>query len=175
MEIRGRIRNATNYEPQVVNIRFVNPLDVERIQETVKDFDVVAVIEEAVQRGSIGEAVGYQMAMCGATSKLMHFCIKEETVQHGNVKKLREVLGLDEDSIYEAMDGVDYVFQAAALKQVPSCEFFPLEAVKTNVIGTDNVLSAAIECKVKKVICLSTDKAAYPINSMGMSKAMGER
>ena len=103
MEIRGRIRNATNYEPQVVNIRFVNPLDVERIQETVKDFDVVAVIEESVQRGSIGEAVGYQMAMCGATSKLMHFCIKEETVQHGSVKKLREVLGLDEDSIYEAI------------------------------------------------------------------------
>ena len=103
MEIRGRIRNATNYEPQVVNIRFINPLDFERIQETVKDFDVVAVIEESVQRGSVGEAVGYQMAMCGAKSKLMHFCIKEETVQHGSVRKLREVLGLDEDSIYEAI------------------------------------------------------------------------
>ena len=77
-------------------------------------------------------------------------------------------------SILEAMQGVDYVFQAAALKQVPSCEFFPLEAVKTNVIGTDNVLSAAIECKVKSVICLSTDKAAYPINAMGKSKAMME-
>ena len=72
------------------------------------------------------------------------------------------------------MDGVDFVFQAAALKQVPSCEFFPLEAVKTNVIGTDNVLSAAIECKVKKVICLSTDKAAYPINAMGKSKSLME-
>lgn len=80
----------------------------------------------------------------------------------------------NKDSILEAMQGVDYVFQAAALKQVPSCEFFPLEAVKTNVIGTDNVLSAAIECKVKSVICLSTDKAAYPINAMGKSKAMME-
>ena len=80
----------------------------------------------------------------------------------------------NKDSILEAMDGVDFVFQAAALKQVPSCEFFPLEAVKTNVIGTDNVLSAAIECRVKKVICLSTDKAAYPINAMGKSKALME-
>lgn len=80
----------------------------------------------------------------------------------------------NKDSILEAMQGVDYVFQAAALKQVPSCEFFPLEAVKTNVIGTDNVLSAAIECKVKSVVCLSTDKAAYPINAMGKSKAMME-
>lgn len=78
-------------------------------------------------------------------------------------------------SIKNAMYGVDYVFQAAALKQVPSCEFFPLEAVKTNVIGTDNVLTAAIECGVRKVICLSTDKAAYPINAMGISKAMMEK
>jgi len=70
---------------------------------------------------------------------------------------------------------VDYVFHAAALKQVPSCEFFPLEAVKTNVLGTDNVLTAAIEFGVKKVICLSTDKAAYPINAMGISKAMMEK
>ena len=73
------------------------------------------------------------------------------------------------------MYGVDYVFHAAALKQVPSCEFFPLEAVKTNVIGTDNVLTAAIEVGVGKVICLSTDKAAYPINAMGISKAMMEK
>ncbi len=81
----------------------------------------------------------------------------------------------DYASINNAMKGVDYVFQAAALKQVPSCEFFPLEAVKTNVIGTDNVLSSAIENKVKKVICLSTDKAAYPVNAMGISKAMMEK
>jgi UDP-N-acetylglucosamine 4,6-dehydratase/5-epimerase len=78
-------------------------------------------------------------------------------------------------SVKNAMHGVDYVFHAAALKQVPSCEFFPLEAVKTNVIGTDNVLTAAIEYGVKKVICLSTDKAAYPINAMGISKAMMEK
>lgn len=78
-------------------------------------------------------------------------------------------------SIKNAMYGVDYVFHAAALKQVPSCEFFPLEAVKTNIVGTDNVLTAAIEYGVKKVICLSTDKAAYPINAMGISKAMMEK
>ena len=74
-----------------------------------------------------------------------------------------------------AMQGVDYVFHAAALKQVPSCEFFPMEAVKTNVVGTDNVLDAAIEAGVKCVICLSTDKAAYPINAMGISKALEEK
>ncbi len=74
-----------------------------------------------------------------------------------------------------AMMGVDYVFHAAALKQVPSCEFFPMEAVKTNVIGTDNVLDAAIDAKVKCVICLSTDKAAYPINAMGITKAIEEK
>lgn len=78
-------------------------------------------------------------------------------------------------SVKNAMYNVDYVFHAAALKQVPSCEFFPLEAVKTNVLGTDNVLTASIEYGVKKVICLSTDKAAYPINAMGISKAMMEK
>ena len=78
-------------------------------------------------------------------------------------------------SVKNAMHGVDYIFHAAALKQVPSCEFFPLEAVKTNVIGTDNVLTAAINEGVKKVICLSTDKAAYPVNAMGTSKAMMEK
>lgn len=84
----------------------------------------------------------------------------------GNVRSMR--------SIRDAMDGVDYIFHAAALKQVPSCEFFPMEAVKTNVEGTDNVLHAAIEAGVKRVVCLSTDKAAYPINAMGTSKAMME-
>lgn len=79
------------------------------------------------------------------------------------------------ESIRSAMPGTDYVFHAAALKQVPSCEFFPMEAVRTNVIGTDNVLSAAIECDVKSVICLSTDKAAYPINAMGITKAIEEK
>lgn len=78
-------------------------------------------------------------------------------------------------SVKNAMHGVDYIFHAAALKQVPSCEFFPLEAVKTNVLGTDNVLTAAIEAGVKAAICLSTDKAAYPVNAMGTSKAMMEK
>lgn len=79
------------------------------------------------------------------------------------------------DSINQAMKGVDYVFHAAALKQVPSCEFYPMEAVKTNVIGTENVLNAAIQNKVKRVVLLSTDKAVYPINAMGISKAMAEK
>ena len=92
-------------------------------------------------------------------------------------EKLKFYIGdvRDVNSIKNAMYGVDYVFHAAALKQVPSCEFFPLEAVKTNVLGTDNVINVAVECKVKKVICLSTDKAAYPINAMGISKAMMEK
>lgn len=91
--------------------------------------------------------------------------------------KLKFYLGDVRDlaSVKNAMHGVDYIFHAAALKQVPSCEFFPLEAVKTNILGTDNVLTAAIDYGVKKVICLSTDKAAYPINAMGISKAMMEK
>ena len=81
----------------------------------------------------------------------------------------------DLQSVKNAMHGVDYIFHTAALKQVPSCEFFPVEAVKTNVLGTENVLTAAIDAGVKKVICLSTDKAAYPVNAMGTSKAMMEK
>ena len=81
----------------------------------------------------------------------------------------------DLQSVKNAMHGVDYIFHAAALKQVPSCEFFPIEAVKTNVLGTENVLTAAIDAGVKKIICLSTDKAAYPVNAMGTSKAMMEK
>ena len=81
----------------------------------------------------------------------------------------------DIQSVRNAMCGVDYIFHAAALKQVPSCEFFPIEAVKTNVLGTENVLTAAIEAGVKNVVCLSTDKAAYPVNAMGTSKAMMEK
>lgn len=92
-------------------------------------------------------------------------------------KKLKFYIGdvRDLQSLKNAMYGVDYVFHAAALKQVPSCEFFPLEAVKTNVLGTDNMLTAAIESGVHSVICLSTDKAAYPVNAMGISKAMMEK
>lgn len=91
--------------------------------------------------------------------------------------KIRFYIGdvRDFHSVQNAMHGVDYIFHAAALKQVPSCEFFPVEAVKTNVLGTENVLTAAIEEGVKKVICLSTDKAAYPVNAMGTSKAMMEK
>lgn len=92
-------------------------------------------------------------------------------------EKLRFYIGdvRDINSIRPAMIGVDYIFHAAALKQVPSCEFFPIEAVKTNVLGTENVLTAAVEAGVKTVVCLSTDKAAYPVNAMGISKAMEER
>ncbi len=91
--------------------------------------------------------------------------------------KLRYIIGdvRDEKAVDFAVSGVDYIFHAAALKQVPSCEFYPMEAVKTNVVGTSNVLDAAIRNKVKKVVVLSTDKAAYPINAMGISKAMMEK
>ena len=107
---------------------------------------------------------------------------RDEKKQHDmrvtyNNPKIKFFIGdvRDRDSIRSAINEVDYIFHAAALKQVPSCEFFPVEAVKTNVLGTDNVLSVAIESKVKKVICLSTDKAVYPINAMGVSKAMMEK
>lgn len=94
-----------------------------------------------------------------------------------NSDKLKFYIGdvRDKTSLNSVMKGVNYIFHAAALKQVPSCEFFPIEAVKTNVLGTDNVLSTAIENNVEKIICLSTDKAAYPINAMGISKAMMEK
>ncbi|MCR5627492.1 MAG: polysaccharide biosynthesis protein [Lachnospiraceae bacterium] len=103
---------------------------------------------------------------------------KQDDMRHlYNNNKIKYFIGdvRNPGSIRDAMDGVDYIFHAAALKQVPSCEFFPMEAVRTNVEGTDNVLNAAIHSGVKKVICLSTDKAAYPINAMGTSKAMMEK
>lgn len=94
-----------------------------------------------------------------------------------NDRKLKFYIGdvRDYNSIYQAMKGVDYVFHAAALKQVPSCEFYPMEAVRTNVIGTENVMNAATASGVKRVVILSTDKAVYPINAMGISKAMAEK
>lgn len=94
-----------------------------------------------------------------------------------NNPKLKFYIGdvRDPNSISDAMRGVDFVFHAAALKQVPSCEFYPVQAVYTNILGTENVLNAAISAKVKRVVCLSTDKAAYPINAMGMSKALMEK
>jgi len=102
---------------------------------------------------------------------------QDDMRKYYNNDKLKFYIGdvRDGASVRYAMNEVDYVFHAAALKQVPSCEFFPMEAVKTNVIGTENVLNASIEYGVKKVICLSTDKAAYPINAMGISKAMMEK
>lgn len=109
---------------------------------------------------------------------------KQDDMRHEFQAKMPEIAGKikffigdvrDLSSVKNAMYGVDYIFHAAALKQVPSCEFFPIEAVKTNVVGTENVLTAAIECGVKSVICLSTDKAAYPVNAMGTSKAMMEK
>ena len=130
--------------------------------------------------GSFGNAV---------LNKFLNFDIKEIRIFSRDEKKqddmrrkysdnrLKFYIGdvRDYDSIIDAVKGVDYIFHAAALKQVPSCEFHPIEAVKTNVIGTENVLTAAINAKVKKVICLSTDKAVYPINAMGISKAMMEK
>lgn len=109
---------------------------------------------------------------------------KQDDMRHYFQANMPEVAGKikfyigdvrDLQSVKNAMHGVDYIFHAAALKQVPSCEFFPLEAVRTNVLGTDNVLTAAIDEGVKTVICLSTDKAAYPVNAMGTSKAMMEK
>ncbi len=102
---------------------------------------------------------------------------QDDMRKHYNNDKLKFYIGdvRDLSSVKNAMYGVDYVFHAAALKQVPSCEFFPLEAVKTNILGTDNVLTGSVEMGVRKVICLSTDKAAYPINAMGISKAMMEK
>ena len=109
---------------------------------------------------------------------------KQDDMRHDFQARMPEVAGKikfyigdvrNRSTLHFAMQGVDYVFHAAALKQVPSCEFFPMEAVKTNVIGTDNVLDAAIDAGVKCVICLSTDKAAYPINAMGITKAIEEK
>ena len=109
---------------------------------------------------------------------------KKQDMRHEFQAKMPEVAGKikffigdvrDINSVRNAMHGVDYIFHAAALKQVPSCEFFPIEAVKTNVLGTENVLTAAIDAGVKNIVCLSTDKAAYPVNAMGTSKAMMEK
>lgn len=110
--------------------------------------------------------------------------LKQDNMRHFYQKKYPEYSNKlkfyigdvrDIQSVKNAMHGVDYIFHAAALKQVPSCEFFPIEAVKTNILGTENVLTVAIDAGVKKVICLSTDKAAYPVNAMGTSKAMMEK
>jgi len=130
--------------------------------------------------GSFGNAV--MKKFLGTNIKEIRIFSRDEKKQDDMRKQynnniLKFYLGDVRDlaSVKNAMHGVDYIFHAAALKQVPSCEFFPLEAVKTNILGTENVLTAAIDYDVKKVICLSTDKAAYPINAMGISKAMMEK
>ena len=114
VKIRDRIKAEKGYEPELISMRFINPLDTERIQETIKDFEVIAVIEESISRGSVGEAVGYEMAKLGidgtldtddssdmVRTRLLHFCIEQESLQHGSVKKIREIVGLDPDSIYD--------------------------------------------------------------------------
>jgi UDP-glucose 4-epimerase len=130
--------------------------------------------------GSFGNAV--LKKFLNTDIKEIRIFSRDEKKQHDmrvllNSNKVKFYLGdvRDIKSIDAAMTGVDYVFHAAALKQVPSCEFFPIEAVKTNVLGTENVLDSAIRFNVKKVICLSTDKAVYPINSMGMTKGVMEK
>ncbi|MBT7816269.1 MAG: polysaccharide biosynthesis protein [Polaribacter sp.] len=130
--------------------------------------------------GSFGNAV--LKRFLNTDIKEIRIFSRDEKKQHDmrvvlNNQKVKFYIGdvRNYDSIEMAMRGVDYVFQAAALKQVPSCEFFPIEATLTNVFGTDNVIKAAVANKVKNVICLSTDKAAYPINAMGMSKALMEK
>lgn len=136
--------------------------------------------------GSFGNAVlnGFLNSDIGEIRVFSRDEKKQDDMRHEFQAKMPEVAGKvkffigdvrDLASVKNAMHGVDYIFHAAALKQVPSCEFFPLEAVKTNVLGTDNVLTAAIDEGVKTVICLSTDKAAYPVNAMGTSKAMMEK
>jgi len=131
--------------------------------------------------GSFGNSVTNKF-LCNNEIKEIRIFSRDEKKQDDMRKKykndkLKFYIGdvRDIQSVENAMRGVDYIFHASALKQVPSCEFFPLEAVKTNVLGTENVLSSAIRQSVKKVICLSTDKAAYPINAMGISKAMMEK
>ena len=131
--------------------------------------------------GSFGHAVLYRFLQTDQFSEIRIFSRdeKKQDDMRNQLKndKLKFYIGdvRDYSSVERAMRGVDYVFHAAALKQVPSCEFFPLEATKTNVLGTQNVIDAAGANKVKKVICLSTDKAAYPINAMGISKALMEK
>ena len=131
--------------------------------------------------GSFGNAVLSRFLNSSHFSEIRIFSRDEKKQddlrKHINNNKVKFYIGdvRDRDSLISAINGVDYIFHAAALKQVPSCEFFPLEAVKTNIIGTDNVLTVAQEYQVKKVVVLSTDKAAYPINAMGMSKALMEK
>ncbi|HME24865.1 MAG TPA: polysaccharide biosynthesis protein [Acetobacteraceae bacterium] len=130
--------------------------------------------------GSFGNAVGRRF-LCSAAREVRIFSRDEKKQEDMRLRfgdsRLRFYLGdvREYGSVLEAMQGVDFVFHAAALKQVPSCEFYPLEAVRTNVLGAENVLNAAVTCGVDRVVTLSTDKAVYPINAMGLSKALMEK
>ena len=131
--------------------------------------------------GSFGKAVVNRFLETNEYDEIRIFSRDEKKQddirKHYKNSKLKFYIGdvRDSSSVDNVIKGVDYIFHAAALKQVPTCEFFPLEAVKTNILGTDNVLAAAEKYNVKKVVVLSTDKAAYPINAMGMSKALMEK
>src|SRR5690606_14837684 len=131
--------------------------------------------------GSFGNAVMHRFLNTDHFKEIRIFSRDEKKQddmrKRYNNRKIKFYLGdvRDRTSVETVVKGVDYIFHAAALKQVPSCEFFPLEAVKTNILGTDNVLYAAEKYEVKRVVVLSTDKAAYPINAMGMSKALMEK
>jgi UDP-glucose 4-epimerase len=156
------------------------------VEKKVIQFDYVKTLMITGGTGSFGTAVLHRFL--SKTIKEIRIFSRDEKKQDDmrhemqarypeHAHKVKFYIGdvRDLSSVKNAMHGVDYIFHAAALKQVPSCEFFPLEAVKTNVLGTDNVLTAAIDEGVKTVICLSTDKAAYPVNAMGTSKAMMEK
>ena len=130
--------------------------------------------------GSFGNAVGRRF-LCSTAREVRIFSRDEKKQEDMRLRfgdsRLKFYLGdvREYGSVLEAMQGVDFVFHAAALKQVPSCEFYPLEAVRTNVLGAENVLNAAVACGVDRVVTLSTDKAVYPINAMGLSKALMEK
>lgn len=184
------LRTYTTYEKDEINC---DQLKLARIKEMLEEYasQSTSILKDKVLlitggTGSFGSTVCHRFI----TSDLAEIRIfsrdekKQDDMRHEfQVKypdysdKLKFYIGdvRSLESCRGAMHGVDYVFHAAALKQVPSCEFFPMEAVRTNIIGTDNVLTAAIEAHVKCVICLSTDKAAYPVNAMGTSKALEER
>ena len=178
------LRTFLSYENDEIN---ADQLKLERIKQVLKQYmsNNTSILKDKVLlitggTGSFGHAVVDRFLKTDI--KEIRILSRDEKKQDDmrkeyNNSKLKFYIGdvRDLNSIIDAFQGVDYVFSAAALKQVPSCEFFPMEAVKTNVIGSDNVITACIKNKVKKAIFLSTDKAAYPINAMGISKALMEK
>ncbi len=151
-------------------------------QRVLNTFDTI-IIKKIRKANIMGIFTGKTLLITGGTGSFGHAVmdrflstdIGEIRIFSRDEKKQDDMRHEYINSVKNAMNDVDYIFHAAALKQVPSCEFFPIEAVKTNVLGTENVLNAAIEAGVKSIICLSTDKAAYPVNAMGTSKAMMEK